>query len=160
MPCHSSCSCECFEAPPHFNSSIEAETLFTWRLHDICHSNIGWYTDKTISDLHFLNKWITKGALGIYVLWHKDDYCDIHNTFHMRALYVGKGQIARRLLAHWKKKDFSEEMLVYWTYLEMPNRQAKYCEQLLLDIYNVPLNKAESAGKLSLCTHFKQSEVD
>jgi hypothetical protein len=28
------------------------------------------------------------------------------------------------------KRKASEEMLVYWTYLEMPNRQAKYVEQL------------------------------
>ena len=80
--------------------------------------------------------------------------------FHMRALYVGKGQIGRRLLAHWKNKDFSEEMLVYWTFIELPNRQAKYCEQLLLDLYRAPLNKNEISGTLLLCGHLSQTEVD
>jgi hypothetical protein len=160
MPCHSSCSCECSKTPLYFNVAVEAETRFNWRLRDVCHSNVGWYTERNICNLHFLDEWIDKDAFGVYVLWHKDDYCDIHDMFHMRALYVGKGQIRTRLLAHWKAKDFSEEMLVYWTFLEMPNRQAKYCEQLLLDTYSVPLNKAESTGKLLLCAHFMQAEVD
>ena len=160
MSCYSCCSCECLKTPLDFDAAIAAETRFTWRLHDVCHSNIGWYTDKTISDQHLIKDWIAKDAIGAYVLWHKDEYCEIHGMFHMRALYVGKGQIGKRLLTHWKGKDFSEEMLVYWTFLEMPNRQAKYCEQLLLDTYRVPLNKAESTGELLLCAHFTQTEVD
>lgn len=160
MSCYSSCSCECMKTPLAFDCAVKAETRFSWRLHDICHSNIGYYTDKTICDVHLLEDWIRKDAFGVYVLWHKDDYCETHNLFHMRALYVGKGRIGKRLLDHWKKKDFSEEMLVYWTFLEIPNRQAKYCEQLLLDTYCVPLNKAESTGELLLCAHFTQAEVD
>jgi hypothetical protein len=78
----------------------------------------------------------------------------------MRALYVGKGMIEQRLLQHWKDKDFSEEMLVYWTSLEMPNRQAKYVEQLLLDLYKFPHNKSENEGRGLLCAHFEQVEVD
>jgi predicted component of type VI protein secretion system len=61
---------------------------------------------------------------------------------------------------HWKKKDFSEEMLVYWTYLEMPNRQAKYVEQLLLDLFKIPFNKSESRGTQTLCAYLTQNEVD
>lgn len=160
MSCYPSCSCECLKLPLDFDAAVEAETRFSWRLHDVCHSNIGWYTDRTFCDLHLFEEWIAKDVFGVYVLWHKDDYCDIHGLFHMRALYVGKGQIGRRLRAHWKEKDFSEEMLVYWTFYEMPNRQAKYCEQLLLDTYLVPLNKAESTGNLSLCAHFTQEDVD
>ncbi|EDM82222.1 hypothetical protein [Limnobacter sp. MED105] len=160
MSCYSCCSCECFETPRNFDVSVEAETRFTWRLRDFCHSNIGWYTDRTICDEDLLDDWISKDAFGVYVLWHKDDYCAAHEMFHLRALYVGKGKIGKRLLAHWKNKDFSEEMLVYWTFLELPNRQAKYCEQLLLDTYSVPLNKAETTGELLLCTHLSQFEVD
>lgn len=160
MSCYSCCSCECLKTPLDFDAVVAAKTRFTWLLHDVCHTNIGWYTDKTISDQHFLEDWIAKNAFGVYVLWHKDDYCEIHGMFHMRALYVGKGQIGKRLLAHWKEKNFSEEMLVYWTFLEMPNREAKYCEQLLLDTYRAPLNKAESIGELLLCAHFTQTEVD
>jgi hypothetical protein len=78
----------------------------------------------------------------------------------MRALYIGKGHIGNRLMAHWKQKDFSDEMLVYWTFINLPNRQAKYCEQLLLDIYKTPLNKSETTGTLHLCAHLTQCEVD
>jgi hypothetical protein len=134
---------------------VRKETIF-----DLCHSNIGWYTDSSICDEHLLEQWIANDAFGVYVLWHKDDYCEVHEQFHMRALYVGKGQIGRRLLSHWKNKDFSEEMLVYWTFLELPNRLAKYYEQLMLDVYKTPLNVAEVTGKLTLCAHFTQSEVD
>ncbi len=160
MPCYSCCSCQCLRSPRDFDLAVEEETRFSWRLRDVCHSNIGWYTDRTICDEHLLDEWISKEAFGVYVLWHKDDYCEHHEMFHMRALYVGKGQVGKRLLSHWKCKDFSEEMLVYWTFLEIPNRQAKYCEQLLLDTYRVPLNKAETTGELLFCAHFSQSEVD
>lgn len=100
------------------------------------------------------------GGSGFMSFWHKDDYCCVHDRFHMRALYVGKGMIEQRLLQHWKDKDFSEEMLVYWTSLEMPNRQAKYVEQLLLDLYKFPHNKSENKGRGLLCAHFEQVEVD
>ncbi|KKL34023.1 hypothetical protein WR30_26175 [Burkholderia contaminans FFH2055] len=160
MSCYSDCLCECMKTPLAFDYAVEAETRFPWRLHDVCHSNIGYYTDKMICDVHLLEDWVRKDAFGVYVLWHKDDYCETHNLFHMRALYVGKGRIGKRLLDHWKKKDFSDEMIVYWTFLEIPNRQAKYCEQLILDTYCVPLNKAESTGELLLCSHFTQIEVD
>jgi hypothetical protein len=66
--------------------------------------------------------------------------------FHMRALYIGKGYIGKRLRSHWKQKDFSEEKLVYWTFLILPNRQAKYCEQLLLDLYKPARNEYEVPG--------------
>jgi hypothetical protein len=80
--------------------------------------------------------------------------------FHMRAPYVGKGDIGKRLLDHWNRKDFSEELLVYWTYLELKNRQAKYYEQLLLDLDRFPFNKAENNGRGLLCAHFNRVEVD
>jgi hypothetical protein len=160
MCCYSTCNCECFKHPRDFDAAVEAETSFHWRLHDICHSDIGWYTDKTICDEHLLEQRVSRKAFGVYVLWHRDDYCAGHNMFHMKALYVGKGSIKKRLVDHWKRKDFSEELLVYWTFLELPNREAKYCEQLLLDTYCVPRNTAESRGKLLLCAHLTQSEVD
>ncbi len=160
MSCFSSCSCGCLSESLGFDITIERETKFAWRLRDICHSNVGWYTDKTICDEHLLREWISQDAFGVYVLWHKDDYCEVHDMFHMKALYVGKGWIGPRLLSHWTKKDFSQEMLVYWTFILVPNRQAKYCEQLLLDLYRPPLNRAELSGALSLCAHFTQEEVD
>ena len=160
MSCYSCCDCQCFTLPQEFDAHVVAETRFTWRLYDICHSNIGWYTDKSICDEHLIENWIQRESFGIYVLWHKDDYCAEHEMFHMRALYVGKGKIGKRLLTHWKQKDFSEEMLVYWTFIALPNRQAKYCEQLLLDVYKIPRNKYEATGTLALCAHLTQGEVD
>lgn len=160
MSCFSCCHCQCFSLPEDFDASVTAETQFSWRLRDVCHSNIGWYTDKSICDEHLIDDWIRRDAFGVYVLWHKDDYCEQHAMFHLRALYVGKGHIGKRLLTHWKQKDFSNEMLVYWTFVELPNRQAKYCEQLLLDVYKPPLNKCETAGTLHLCAHLTQAEVD
>ena len=54
----------------------------------------------------------------------------------------------------------SEEMLVYFTYVELPNRIAKYVEQLLLDTYELPLNISENRGDRTLCAYFTQGEVD
>jgi hypothetical protein len=76
------------------------------------------------------------------------------------VFYVGKGVIERRLLNHWEKKDYSAEALVYWSFLEMPNRQAKYVEQLLLDLYKFPSNRSENRGRGLLCAHYNQNEVD
>jgi hypothetical protein len=70
--------------------------------------------------------------------------------FHMRAIYLGKGWIGKRLLAHWREKDFSGEMLAYWSFLEIRNRQAKYCEQLLLNVFRVHLANTEKTGVLLL----------
>ncbi|MBJ7415973.1 MAG: hypothetical protein JHC88_11075 [Niveispirillum sp.] len=41
---------------------------------------------------------------GVYILWHKNDYCPKHDLFHMKGLYVGKGDVAKRLRNHWKTK--------------------------------------------------------
>lgn len=94
------------------------------------------------------------------MLWHKKDYCSKHDRYHMTCLYVGKGCVSSRLRSHWKKKAFSEEMLVYFSYFPCTNRQAKYIEQLFLDLYDLPLNKAENKGVLTLCQHWTQSDVD
>ncbi len=159
MPCYELCDCECFDEAKQFDSVRIAETRFSPSLYDVCHSNIGWYSDKSISDAH-LGEWGLANAFGIYILWHKDDYCSEHELFHMRALYVGKGEVKNRLYDHYRSKDFSEQLLVYWTYLEMPNRVAKYYEQLTLDTFRIPMNKREARGEALLCTHFTQAEVD
>ena len=57
-------------------------------------------------------------------------------------------------------QPISNEMFVYWTYVEMPNRQAKYVEQLLLDTFDVPMNRWEKRGTLRLCSYWSQEEVD
>jgi hypothetical protein len=128
-------------------------------LNEICRKNIGWYTDKTL-DASYLKEWGLNGLSGLYFLWHKDDYCTVHEKFHMRALYVGKGTLQTRLNVHWETKDTSEQMLIYFSYVVMPNRIAKYTEQLILDCYNLPLNRSENLGKARLCAYFDQFEVD
>ncbi len=78
----------------------------------------------------------------------------------MKGLYVGKGLIQKRLIAHFQKKDFAEEKIVYYTFIVCENRIAKYCEQLFLDIYDMPYNKSENIGNIKLCSHWTQYEVD
>lgn len=141
-----------------FDAVMASETNSSIRLDELCHSNVGFFTEKTIDDSE-----LSRGPLGIegvYLFWHKDAYCDVHDLFHMRALYVGKGKIFVRLASHWQNKDFSNEMIVYYTYIEMPNRHAKFTEQLLLDTFDFPFNKAENRGKERLCAYFSQVEVD
>ena len=78
----------------------------------------------------------------------------------MRSLYVGKGAIYARLYHHWKNKEFIDNTIIYWTFVELMNRQAKYVEQLLLDIYQFPWNKAELRGENILCAHIEEGETD
>ncbi len=160
MPCFSTCTCVCGLTPREFDEVLRRETNFTTKIRELCHANIGWYSDRSICDEHLIKDWALSGRVGVYLLWHKDDFCAAHELFHMRALYVGKGHVERRLLKHWEEKDFTEELIVYWTFVEMPNRQAKYCEQLLLDLYFFPFNKSENPGSVDLCAHLTQVEVD
>lgn len=78
----------------------------------------------------------------------------------MRCMYVGKGAIGQRFISHYMQKDFSEEMIVYWSYFPAINRVAKYLEQLLLDTFKFPLNRAENSGEGRLCAYYSQSEAD
>ena len=157
--CFAHCGCSCTATYDAFNQVAASELRTPIRLEDICRENIGWYTDRSIDD-SYLADWGLKGLSGLYFLWHKDEYCAEHERFHMRALYVGKGSIPRRLQKHWAEKPTEEQMLVYFTYAVLPNRMAKYVEQLILDTYNLPFNKSENRGKLTLCAYFDQGEVD
>ena len=78
----------------------------------------------------------------------------------MSARYVGKGAFSSRIRRHWAKQPTSERDLTYFTYASLPNRLAKYAEQLILDCYDIPWNRAENSGKGLLCSHFTQWEVD
>lgn len=51
-------------------------------------------------------------------------------------------------------------MLIYFTFFPCENRRSKFIEQLLLDIYYLPLNTAENSGTTKLCAYFSQFEVD
>lgn len=107
-----------------------------------------------------INDWSVDDKEGVYILWHKNEYCVEHDLFHMKGLYVGKGRIQKRIADHFFKKEFSDEMLIYFTYLELPNRISKYIEQLMLDTFRIPYNKNENTGKENLCAYFTQTEVD
>lgn len=161
MSCFESCACRCSDgtASSEFDRILTAETRLDLKLHDLCHSNVGWFQDRTLCD-HHLDEWPLAGKSGVYLLWHKDDYCAAHENYHMRCLYVGKGNIARRFISHYMMKNFSEELLVYWSFYPLVNRLAKYVEQLLLDTFNVPLNKSENPGTGKLCASYSQDEVD
>jgi hypothetical protein len=78
----------------------------------------------------------------------------------MRSLYTGKGLFSNRIKNHWKTKETSAEMLIYYSFYACENRIAKYLEQLLLDIYDFPLNRSENKGKEMLCAYYTQMEVD
>lgn len=154
------CDCNCLQANLEIDRILQQEVNFGITFRELTHSNIGWFSDKSLSSDHLLNDWRTNSITGVYILWHKNDYCDKHGLFHMKALYVGKGNIFERIIRHWKAKDFSEEMLVYFTYVEIENRKAKYLEQLILDLFNVPFNQSENPGSEKLCAYFTQNEVD
>jgi hypothetical protein len=157
--CFGECDCRCGRADREFDAIAERELRTPLLLDDLCRRNIGWYCDRTIT-YHHLEMWNLKGRSGLYILWHKNDYCSEHEMFHMKALYVGKGMISARMLDHWSKKATADELLIYFTYAEMKNRLAKYVEQLILDIYDVPLNRSENRGRRTLCAHFSQGEVE
>jgi hypothetical protein len=128
-------------------------------LYDICHSEIRWYMDKSFAS-EAIDLSEVDHRTGIYILWHKDDYCPSHEKFHMRSLYAGKGLRSVRIKDHWKRKDTSTEMLIYYSFYACENRIAKYLEQLLLDTYDFPLNKSENRGNKKLCAYYFQSQVD
>ena len=155
--CFDICDCTCGTTDPEFDSVAAREMAVPVRLFDLCRSGIGWYSSRTLGD-HHLDGW--PPGKGLYMLWHKDAYCPAHGLFHMRALYVGKGRFLRRLVDHWRTKPMEDEQLIYITHLALPNRIAKYVEQLLLDLYDFPYNTRENGGSGKLCAHFEQSKVD
>jgi len=154
------CSCNCNDEVPDFDLIIKAETNFNVTLRDLSRQNIGWFIDRNTDDDHMIVEWKINDTEGLYFLWWKEGYCPDHDLFHMTCKYVGKGKILKRIISHWQEKDFSEEVLVYFTYLPLENRAAKYVEQLIMDIYDIPLNKSENRGKHKLCAYFTQNEVD
>lgn len=157
--CYGECVCSCGDADREFDEIAARELRTPLLLDELCRRNIGWYTDRTVTH-HHLEMWGLKGRFGLYMLWHKNDYCSRHDMYHMKALYVGKGRISARMLDHWTRKATADELLIYFTYAEMENRLAKYAEQLLLDLYDLPLNRFENRGRRTLCAHFSQGEVD
>ena len=153
------CGCSCGSTDDTFDAIAAKELRQPLKLQEICRQNIGWYCDRSLTDAH-LGMWGLGRRSGLYFLWHKDEYCAEHQLFHMRALYVGKGIFSRRFRRHWEAQPTVDVQLIYFTYAELPNRLAKYAEQLVLDSYDLPFNSAEKTGHGKLCAHFSQSDVD
>jgi hypothetical protein len=155
-----SCISGCTLCATTFDSLCASELLNPVPLQRLTTANIGWYGNKTVSDQADVNGWCLDERFGVYILWHKADYCPTHGMFRMDALYTGKGHVRYRLRQHWKNKDFADQLLVYWTFVEMTNRTSKYIEQLLLDTFLFPCNIHENSGKTSLNAYWSQSQVD
>lgn len=92
-----------------------------------------------------------KSRMGVYALWIDHTYCYEHDMHRMLCLYVGKGYALGRIKSHIKDK-WPETQLLYITFYECKNRIAKYAEQLMLDIYDFPLNKDENQAEGWLAT--------
>jgi hypothetical protein len=155
--CFELCSCACGVEGGRFDQIVASETYFGLTMRELAHSNIGWfvgYPDPCFND------WRMSNEQGVYLLWEKDDYCLIHEQYHCKALYVGKGAVKARIWEHSRTKRFSEDEVTYFTFVFMDNRKAKYIEQVVLDLFDLPLNKAENSGKDRLCSYLDQGEVD
>jgi hypothetical protein len=87
-----------------------------------------------------------RGKFGIYHLWREYEHCDDHGTYTMLCEYVGKGPPDTRVADHIRKDKWPEEVMLYVTFSEFPNRLAKYYEQLFLDTYKFGLNGNENKG--------------
>ena len=158
-PCFGECACSCGEPTKAFDEIAAREMRVQLRLDVLVRENIAWYCDRSLDDV-LVGLWGLGRRSGLYLLWHKNDYCSVHELFHMKALYVGKGRFSARMRRHWEKQPTEEQQLIYFTFAELPNRIAKYAEQLILDLYDLPLNRSEKRGRATLCAHFSQSEVD
>ena len=156
-PCFLDCPCNCRSTDTRFDCLLASETNFEITVQRLALSNVGWFCD--LDDLRF-NEWRISKTSGVYALWHKDEYCADHDLFHCKALYIGKGRVKSRIYNHAKTKHFGDANLVCFSYLEIPNRKAKYVEQLLLDLYNFPMNSNENTGKGKLCYYLTQSQAD
>ncbi|KAF1073882.1 hypothetical protein [Halodesulfovibrio sp. MK-HDV] len=159
-PWEHQCGCQCPDYDQDFDQAIAKELNAPLTLEQIQHTNITWFASLEYDGDHFIKDLGITTQKGLYIIWNKDDYCPNHQLFQMTALYVGKGDILNRMVYHVKTKDFGENINLYATYLEFPNRIAKYVEQLLLDLYDFPMNTFENYGEKPLYAFFTQCEVD
>lgn len=164
MNCFEECGCRCRRQSKLFDDTVLKETRFDVRLQDLLSNHVGSYLDHSESGGPEGNDGVGDLGLrrvsGVYVLWRQHDNCDVHKTEHLRAYYVGKagGSMHSRLLAHQSLKGVGNGLTTEVTIWRCPNRQAKYIEQLLLDLYYVPLNEHENPGSMRLCHHVGYGE--
>jgi hypothetical protein len=77
--CFSDCPCSCGDLDSEFDDLIAKETNFPVRLDSLLAENIGWIFDKSLKQ-KFSDGLISSSnnEFGIYILWHKEDYCCKH----------------------------------------------------------------------------------
>lgn len=154
MACFDDCGSTCYEWSSAFDKAIASETRFDITLRELLDSHAGWYFDGDLDpvpgDIDGLGLQRTS---GVYILWQQVGYCDVHDSEHMHAQYVGKAGrgVGGRLKRHQAEKLVGNGLTTEVSVLGMINRQAKYVEQLLLDIYDFPLNGSENTGAGTLC---------
>ncbi len=102
-------------------------------MHEVC---FGW--SFNLGDVRWRGSEILPNESGLYILWDCNHQCPVHAHRYARAQYVGKGYLRNRLQSHLGKAHVSDSWKV--TCAEMPNRQAKYVEQLFLDHFWFPWN--------------------
>jgi hypothetical protein len=152
MSCHRPCGCRCGVTGDLFDRALVTETTLDLRLADLLeHSGTEWLTPRGLDGLNPRGSF--RQAHGVYVLWKQEGYCPEHEREHMTAQYAGQGRVPDRVYNHWLCKRIDAELAVYATTWYGPTRLAKYLEQLLLDIYDFPLNVAENRGDRRLCAH-------
>ena len=160
MTCFPECGHTCGVRKSNFDATARHEVRWDLRLQDIVANHVGWYLDSELDpgNPHGMESLGLDGLTGVYILWRQGDFCDDHELEHLRAQYVGKGQIAKRLARHWAEKAAGGELATEISVWVGPNRQAKYVEQLLLDTFSFPLNKSENPGTQPLCHHVQPAE--
>lgn len=95
---------------------------------------------------------------GIYHLWISVNKCADHKLHSLLGVYVGKGQVKRRVLSHIKEKWPRSEFL-WISFYECNNRLSKYLEQLFLDTYSFHLNTQENTGRTYLYARWPETRV-
>jgi hypothetical protein len=164
MATGSGCGCACQSASGEFDATAKAEHRLGIALREFCTSNQGSFITRRSAPPRYLDEhWVGIPEKGVYLLWTPGPHCPAHAHVSMEAFYVGKGtgsgSIGQRLYSHWEKKDFAPHQRVYFSYVEMLNRHAKYYEQLFLDTHRFPGNRAETSGRVPLRWCFQESAL-
>lgn len=172
MPCFPECACTCGAVDAReFDAAMRTETRSSVRLADLVARHAGWYLEpeigadgKPIID-PTLRRWVTENLklnkrAGVYILWRQAGYCEVHGCEHLQAQYVGKSgtDVAGRIAVHQTKLVIGRGMTPEIGFVPCINRKAKYLEQLLLDNFHFPQNRAENPGQQPLCHHISPAE--
>ncbi|NRD26332.1 hypothetical protein [Frigoribacterium sp. VKM Ac-2836] len=136
-----------------FDEAMAVETKFGVNLTDLLDNHDGWYLEPSEDGIKkFVQGLGLDKESGVYVLWRAIGFCDVHDKEVYDAVYVGKTGIGigTRLRRHLEAKRLGNGMPVEVTTWRGSNRQAKFVEQLLLDIFAFEANRQENPGTARL----------